>query len=193
MPVFGNSFFVFEMNKQLYRKHFHQRTIRTRQLLILSRMAERMTPMEFDFSAPPPPEENAALPPPPKKGRGRRSMKDLQAHAEPVIPADEELNKKQYYGIMQVAAMFGVNASLLRFWEAECGFQLRKNKKGDRFFTPADIRRLELIYDLLRRRKLTIDGARDYLKNEKKAKERHELVQNLQQLRAFLLELKAHL
>ena len=156
-------------------------------------MAERMTPMEFDFSAPPPPEENAALPPPPKKGRGRRSMKDLQAHAEPVIPADEELNKKQYYGIMQVAAMFGVNASLLRFWEAEFGFQLRKNKKGDRFFTPADIRRLELIYDLLRRRKLTIDGARDYLKNEKKAKERHELVQNLQQLRAFLLELKAHL
>lgn len=152
-------------------------------------MAERMTPMEFDFSAPssPAPQESA----PPKKGRGRRSMKELQSDTEPVIPPDEELNQKQYYGIMQVAAMFGVNASLLRFWEAEFSFQLRKNKKGDRFFTPQDIRRLELIYDLLRRRKLTIEGAREYLKNEKKAKERHLLVQNLLQLRGFFAGTKS--
>ncbi|RYY97001.1 MAG: MerR family transcriptional regulator [Chitinophagaceae bacterium] len=109
------------------------------------------------------------------------------------LPDDEALHSKAYYGISEVAAMFAVNTSLLRFWEAEFGLTLRKNRKGDRFFTPKDIKTVQLIYDLLRRRKLTIDGARDFLRRNKGADERLVLIQSLQRLRGFLLELKAHL
>ncbi|RYY88764.1 MAG: MerR family transcriptional regulator [Chitinophagaceae bacterium] len=109
------------------------------------------------------------------------------------VPPDEELFKKQYYGIREVSEMFAVNPSLLRYWETAFGFQLRKNRKGDRFFTPQDIKTLQLIHDLLRRRKFTIDGARDFLKKNKGADQRYELIQSLQRVRKFLLELKAHL
>ncbi|RYZ20490.1 MAG: MerR family transcriptional regulator [Chitinophagaceae bacterium] len=107
------------------------------------------------------------------------------------VPPDEELDKKQYYGITEVAAMFGVNASLLRYWEGAFSMQLRKNRKGDRFFTPQDIRTIQLIHDLLRRRKFTIEGARDFLRKNKGADQRYELIQSLQRVRKFLVELKA--
>jgi DNA-binding transcriptional MerR regulator len=70
-----------------------------------------------------------------------------------------------------VAAMFQVNASLLRYWESE--FDLlkpRKNKKGDRFFRPDDIKHLKMIHHLLREKKYTIEGARAYLKKSGKRK-----------------------
>ena len=109
------------------------------------------------------------------------------------VPEDEILFLKHYYGIGEVADMFKVNSSLLRFWEAEFGFDLRKNRKGDRFFTPTDIKTLQLIHDLLRRRKFTIEGAKEFLKRNKQADERYEMIQSLQRMRKFLLELKAHL
>lgn len=149
--------------------------------------------IQFSFTAEEPQKEflsGSEVPPPQKRGR---KPKGTVEEKEPEIPPDEILLQKQYYGITDVAAMFGVNASLLRFWETEFAMQLRKNKKGDRFYTPQDIRRLELIYDLLRRRKFTIEGARVFLKDEKKAKEQYQLIQSLQNLRSFLLELKAHL
>ncbi len=94
----------------------------------------------------------------------------------------------------EVATMFQVNHSLLRFWEAEFDIlQPRKNKKGDRHFRPVDIKNLQLIYDLLRRRKLTIEGARNFLKQHKNSQERFEMIRSLQQLKSFLLELKASL
>jgi DNA-binding transcriptional MerR regulator len=132
--------------------------------------------------------------PKPKSKRGRKSQKAMAEEVAGVqVPPDEELNQKQYYGISEVAAMFGVNTSLLRYWEGEFSMQLRKNRKGDRFFTPQDIKTVQLIHDLLRRRKFTIDGARDFLKKNKGADQRYELIQNLQKLRKFMLELKAHL
>ncbi|WP_207896575.1 MerR family transcriptional regulator [Flaviaesturariibacter flavus] len=131
------------------------------------------------------------------RARSKRGRKSQKAMAEEVanvqVPPDEELNKKQYYGITEVAAMFGVNASLLRYWESAFGMQLRKNRKGDRFFTPQDIRTVQLIHDLLRRRKFTIDGARDFLRKNKGADQRYELIQSLQRVRKFLVELKAQL
>ena len=69
----------------------------------------------------------------------------------------------------------------------------RKNRKGDRFFRPVDIKNLVLIYDLLRRRKFTIEGAKDYLKKNKKAEEKFAAIRSLQKIRSFLLELKANL
>jgi DNA-binding transcriptional MerR regulator len=140
--------------------------------------------------------ETESVPAPAKKStRGRKSLKALDAEADLVnIPDDETLFQRQYYAIGEVADMFGVNQSLLRFWENEFDIiQPRKNRKGDRHFRPIDIKNLELIYDLLRRRKLTIEGAKDFLKKNSKAKEHFEMIQSLQSLKGFLLEIKAAL
>jgi DNA-binding transcriptional MerR regulator len=131
----------------------------------------------------------------PKPTRGRKALKDFEADADQVeIPSDEILFQKQYYSIGEVAGMFKVNTSLIRYWENEFDIlEPRKNRKGDRFFKPSDVKNLELIHDLLRRRKFTIEGAKDYLKKNKQAQARFEMIQSMQRLRAFLLELKANL
>lgn len=127
--------------------------------------------------------------------RGRRSLQENAANVDRIeIPNDEELFKKQYYSIGEVARMFQEKQSLIRYWSSEFDIlQPRKNRKGDRFFRPIDIKNLVLIYDLLRRRKLTIDGARDYLKKGDKAEQRMTAIQSLKQIRQFFLELKATL
>jgi DNA-binding transcriptional MerR regulator len=125
--------------------------------------------------------------------RGRRSLKDISS-ASPVlhIPEDDVLFSKQYYPIGEVAAMFNENQSLIRYWETEFDIlEPRKNRKGDRFFRPVDIKNLVLIYDLLRRRKFTIEGAKDYLKKSKRSDEKFVLIQSLEKIKSFLLELKA--
>jgi DNA-binding transcriptional MerR regulator len=138
---------------------------------------------------------SAAAPLVTKSTRGRKSLKTLAAGADLLnIPEDDILFQKQYYSIGEVGEMFQVNASLLRFWESEFDIiQPRKNRKGDRHFRPVDIKNLQLIYDLLRRRKLTIEGAKDFLKRNSKAKERFETIQNLRKIRSFLAELKGSL
>jgi DNA-binding transcriptional MerR regulator len=130
-----------------------------------------------------------------KSKRGRKSLKQATAEADLIdIPDDENLFRKQYYTMGEVAGMFRVNQSLLRFWETEFSIlQPRKNKKGDRYFRPVDIKNLHLIYHLLRQRKYTIEGAKEFLKKNKKAEERFEAIQHLQQIRAFLLEWKSQL
>lgn len=127
--------------------------------------------------------------------RGRRSLQENAANVDLIeVPVDEELFKKQYYSIGEVARMFHEKQSLIRYWETEFDLlQPRKNRKGDRFFRPVDIKNLVLIYDLLRRRKFTIEGARDYLKKGRKAEERMTAIQSLKQIRQFFLELKATL
>lgn len=111
------------------------------------------------------------------------------------LPPDEVLKQKLYHSIGYVSELFGVNPSTLRYWESEFSMiKPRKNQKGDRFYTVADIKHLQLIFFLLRQRKYTIEAAKDYLKNHKDdATERFELVQSLQQLKSFLLTLKADL
>lgn len=144
-----------------------------------------------------PAEETGADSQPPRRRspRGRKPQKLYAAEASMVsVPEDEVLFSRQYYSIGEVAQMFGVNPSLLRFWESEFDIiKPRKNRKGDRHFRPVDVKNIQLIYDLLRRRKLTIQGARDYLRNSKKAQERFEMIRSLQKIKAFLLELRASL
>jgi len=125
--------------------------------------------------------------------RGRLSLKEVHLNADLIqIPPDEVLFQKQYYSIGEVAAMFRENQSLIRYWETEFDIlQPRKNRKGDRFFRPVDIKNLVLIYDLLRRRKFTIEGAKDYLKKNKKAEEKFAMIQSLEKIKSFLLQLKA--
>ena len=131
-----------------------------------------------------------------KAKRGRKSIKEMDAESAMIsIPDDELLFKKLYYSIGEVAEMFSLNTSLLRYWETEFDIlKPRKNRKGDRHFRPEDIKNLSLIHHLLRQRKYTIEGAKDYLKkNKSKAQQNFELIQRLEKLKRFLLELKAGL
>lgn len=130
-----------------------------------------------------------------KSTRGRKPLKFIEAEADLIdIPADEILFQRQYYSIGEVAEMFAVNTSLIRFWANEFDIlQPRKNRKGDRFFRPVDIKNILLIHELLRRRKLTIEGAKDFLKKNKKAQERFEMIESLRKIKNFFLEVKASL
>jgi len=131
---------------------------------------------------------------PKESKRGRKSYKEMEADAENVeLPDDEILFKKQYYAISEVAEWFKVNTSLLRYWENEFDIlKPRKTRKGDRLFRPEDVKNLHLIYYLLRQRKFSIEGAKQYLKeNKQKADAQMVLIQSLTKFRSFLLEWKA--
>lgn len=127
--------------------------------------------------------------------RGRLSLKEIHLNADLIqIPPDEILFQKQYYSIGEVAGWFRVNQSLIRYWETEFDIlEPRKNRKGDRFFRPIDVKNLVLIYDLLRRRKFTIEGAKEFLKKNKNADEKFLMIQSLEKIKAFFNELKASL
>jgi DNA-binding transcriptional MerR regulator len=128
--------------------------------------------------------------------RGRKSFKEMDADLIMVeVPDDEILFQKKYYAISEVAQWFHVNASLLRYWENEFDvLKPRKTRKGDRLFRPEDVKNLQLIYFLLRQRKFSIEGAKQYLKeNKKKADVQMQLIQSLTKFRTFLLEWKANL
>jgi len=130
-----------------------------------------------------------------RSGRGRKSIRQIAEEADLIqIPEDEVLFLKLYYTMGEVAEMFRVNQSLLRFWEAEFSIlQPKKNKKGDRYFRPVDIKNLHLIYHLLRQRKYTIEGAKDFLRKNSKAEEKFETIKKLEEVKRFLLEMKANL
>jgi DNA-binding transcriptional MerR regulator len=128
--------------------------------------------------------------------RGRKSFKEIDSEVDLInVPDEEVLKQKLYYSISEVAGWFNVNTSLLRYWENEFDIlQPRKTRKGDRLFRAEDIRNLQLIYYLLRQRKFSIAGARNYLKtNKKKVDTQTQLVQSLTKFKSFLLELKATL
>jgi DNA-binding transcriptional MerR regulator len=111
------------------------------------------------------------------------------------VPYKEKNIEKQYYTIGEVASMFGVAASLIRFWETEFDeLKPKKNKKGNRLFTPADIETLRTIHHLLKDRGYTIQGARELLKNKSvQTKDKVEMIQSLEKVRAFLVEMKKQL
>lgn len=106
-----------------------------------------------------------------------------------------DLPEKRYYGIGEVARAFKVNASLIRFWEKEFDvIQPKKNAKGNRKFTPEDIRNLELIYHLVKERGFTLEGAKTHLKEEKhKTLTNFEIIRKLEGIKATLTELKNQL
>jgi len=99
-----------------------------------------------------------------------------------------------YYSIGEVAGWFKVNPSLLRLWENEFDvLKPKKNGKGDRLFRPEDVKNIQLIYLLTREKKYTLEGAKDFFKNNKKAEEKFASIEALKKLKGFLLELKASL
>ncbi len=100
--------------------------------------------------------------------------------------------EKLYYTIGEVSELFEVNASLIRFWEKEFDIlKPKKNKKGNRLFTPQDIDHLRIIYHLVKERGYTLQGAREKLKdNKEEVVNKVAIVDSLNRIKGFLLELK---
>lgn len=106
-----------------------------------------------------------------------------------------ELPEKRYYGIGEVARAFDVNTSLIRFWEKEFdALKPKKNAKGNRKFTPEDIKNLKLIYHLVKERGFTLEGAKIHLKESKqKTLTNFDIIDKLQRVRAELVKIKEQL
>jgi DNA-binding transcriptional MerR regulator len=118
----------------------------------------------------------------------------LSTKIEPV-PYKKPVIEKVFYTIGEVAKMFNVNTSLIRFWEKEFpSIKPHKNKKGNRLFTKDDLEQLKLIYHLVKERGLTLDGARKKLReNQEETVDNFAIVERLQNIRQMLVEIKDEL
>jgi DNA-binding transcriptional MerR regulator len=143
----------------------------------------------------------------PKKGKpaeepeetGEVRAKQPRARRKPAEPLKKDIldgwvPEKQYYSIGEVAALFSVNTSHIRFWTNEFALKVRTTRKGDRLFTPVQIRELRAIYYLVKEKGFTLSGARAKLKEEKKtAVEAIDLKQALLKLRNQLTSIRNQL
>ncbi|MBX7124785.1 MAG: MerR family transcriptional regulator [Cyclobacteriaceae bacterium] len=103
--------------------------------------------------------------------------------------------EKLYYSIGEVAEMFNVAPSLIRFWESEFDLiQPKKNRKGNRQFTKEDIDNVKLIYHLVKEKGFTLQGAKEMLKNDSMAmKDKMEMIESLKSIRKFLVSVRDRL
>ena len=111
------------------------------------------------------------------------------------MPYKEKIIEKKYYTIGEVASLFGVATSLIRFWESEFDtIKPKKNRKGNRQFTRQDIDNLRAIYHLVKEKGFTLQGAKDMLKNNNdNVREKLQAIDRLKDIRGFLVELKESL
>lgn len=110
-------------------------------------------------------------------------------------PYKEKPITKLYYSIGEVAKMFDVNTSLVRFWEKEFDIlKPKKNKKGNRLFTQKDVDNIKVIYHLVKERGYTLDGAKKKLReNKEDTIQNEQIVERLKEIREFLVELRDNL
>ena len=108
------------------------------------------------------------------------------------MPYKEKATKKLFYKIGEVASIFEVNVSLIRFWEKEFDIlKPKKNKKGNRLFTKKDVDNLTIIYHLVKERGFTLEGAKQKLKeNKSDSIDNIEIVNHLKAIRGFLVKLR---
>nr|WP_294935220.1 MerR family transcriptional regulator [uncultured Flavobacterium sp.] len=106
-----------------------------------------------------------------------------------------DLPEKRYYSIGELAKAFDVNTSLIRFWDKEFDIlKPKKNAKGNRMFTPEDVKNLQLIYHLVKERGFTLDGARVHLKEgQKKTLDKFEIIRKLETIKTQLTNIKNEL
>ncbi|MBA3704750.1 MAG: MerR family transcriptional regulator [Bacteroidetes bacterium] len=119
------------------------------------------------------------------------------------MPYKETDTVKLYYTIGEVSEMFQVNTSLIRFWEKEFDIiKPKKNKKGNRLFTPEDLDNFKVIYNLVKEQGLTLEGAKKYLKENRKTVKHEfkteknqfsEIENKLKRIKNTLMELKSAL
>lgn len=108
------------------------------------------------------------------------------------MPNSNEI-QKLYYQIGEVAEMFGVSNSLLRYWETE--FKIikpRKTSNGNRLYTQKDIDAIKLVYHLVKEKGYTLDGAKMKLKEGKpeQIQANIDVSEKLKSLKSFLIDLK---
>jgi len=103
--------------------------------------------------------------------------------------------EKLFYPIGEVAQMYNVNVSLIRFWENEFDIlKPKKNKKGNRMFTKTDLENLEVIFHLVKERGFTLEGAKKKLKeNKKDTIDNISIIKKLKEIRTFLVDLREEL
>ncbi|MFD2529369.1 MULTISPECIES: MerR family transcriptional regulator [Polaribacter] len=106
-----------------------------------------------------------------------------------------DLPEKRYYKIGEVAKAFDVNTSLIRFWEKEFDIiKPKKNAKGNRLFTADDISNFKLIFNLVKERGFTLEGAKQKLKkNPDSTIYNHEIISRLESVKAELIKIKNQL
>ncbi len=111
------------------------------------------------------------------------------------MPYKKPVIEKIYFSIREVAEMFQVNASLIRFWEKEFDIlKPHKTQKGNRQFTKDDIKNLHLIYHLVKERGMTLAGAKKKLcENKEDTIKNFEIIEKLIQIKELLLEIKMEL
>ncbi len=99
---------------------------------------------------------------------------------------------KIYYSISEVAQVFHVNESLLRFWEKEFPFiNPKKNGKGVRQYRKEDIEQIRIIYQLVKVKGLTLAGAKQRLKSSKDETVKNtEIISRLQDIKKELEEMR---
>lgn len=105
--------------------------------------------------------------------------------------------KKQFFSISEVAKMFGVNASLIRFWESEFDIlKPEKNKKGERRFAQKDIEDLKLIYYLVKTKGFTLEGAKESIRQKadvEEVRQKMQTLESLKEIKSFLQNLRDNL
>ncbi|MDL1913085.1 MAG: MerR family transcriptional regulator [Bergeyella sp.] len=105
-----------------------------------------------------------------------------------------DLPEKLYYSIGEVAKAFNVNTSLIRYWEQEfLILRPKKNKKGNRYFTPEDIKNLKIIYHLVKEKGYTLDGAKLAVTTNAKLSDTVSMIERLEFVKAELTKLKDNL
>lgn len=111
------------------------------------------------------------------------------------MPYKEPKIEKLYYSIGEVAKMFDVNPSLIRFWEKEFDIiKPKKNKKGNRLFTKEDVDNFHIIFHLVKENGMTLKGAQKKMKeNKEDTLNNFEVIQSLNNIRSMLLEIKEEL
>lgn len=102
---------------------------------------------------------------------------------------------KRYYSIGELATAFDVNASLIRFWDKEFDIlKPKKNAKGNRMFTPEDVKNLQLIYHLVKERGFTLEGAKTHLKEgQKQTLDKFDIITKLEGIKLQLVNIKNQL
>ncbi len=103
--------------------------------------------------------------------------------------------KKAYYTIGEVAEMFNLNTSNLRFWQDEFDIiSPQLNKNGERRYTPEDVKDVQLVHHLVKVKGLKLKAAKEELKNRKKQLSSNlEFIESLENLKSFLTDLKKSL
>lgn len=141
---------------------------------------------------------------PEKKPRAPRKETKAEIASEKTEPkatvskqSKEDAAGKNYYAIGEIAKMFKVRTSHIRFWTIQFALKMRTNRKGDRLYTPENIEQLKLIHHLVKVQGFTIAGAKAKMKELKHTNmeelQKNNIINTLKSLRDTLINLRTQI